>query len=131
MMNKGKRIALYVVGFGIGCLFAYFTLFKGKNRGYWLPENRVKEKIAKSRLDFSSHVKCLMECNALSEETIMNILKNGNINFQESQTHHTPCPIYIVEGTSAKITCNSCDSTTQIINVEMTTKEDAKPCNCN
>ena len=130
MINKGRRFGLYVLGFGVGCTLAYFTLFRGKNSGYWLPENRVKEKISKSKIRFTDQVKCTIECGLVSEENIKEVLKNGEVNFNESQTHNSPCPNYILENTTTKVSCNSCDSTTEIISVANLT-QGVKPCECN
>jgi len=79
----------------------YFVLFRGRDRSYWFPENRVKEKLMKGNLVFTEHAQCRMKCRAISEEEVREILKNGNINFSESHPHDTPCPSYAFEGTTA------------------------------
>jgi hypothetical protein len=120
-MKTPKRIRLYLYGFLIGCLMVYFVLFRGRNRGYWLPENRVKEQLMKGNLVFTYHAQCRMKCRAISEEEVREILKNGSVNFSESHPHDSPCPSYALDGTTSdkqnvRIVFASCDTlTTKVV----------------
>ena len=99
-MTKGQRIRLYLAGFIIGCVGVYLMLFRGTDRTYWLPNNRVKEQVNKSTFSFSEHAKCIMDCKQITEEEVREVLKNGDVNFSESDTRGVPCPSYAIEGTS-------------------------------
>lgn len=77
----------------------YFTLIRGKNRGYWLPENRIKGLILESEIIYSRHAKCIMGCRNITEQNVMDILRNGDVNFDESNIRGTACPSYAIEGT--------------------------------
>lgn len=134
-MKTWPRIRLYLFGFLVGCVMVYFVLFKGRNRGYWLPENRVKEQLMKGNLVFTEHAKCRMTCRGISEEEVKEILKNGSVNFSESHPHDTPCPSYALEGTMAdkqnvRIVFSSCDTTTTkvVTTIDLGSKQDT--CNC-
>ncbi|MEK6614807.1 MAG: DUF4258 domain-containing protein, partial [Bacteroidota bacterium] len=114
-MTTPKRIRLYLYGFLIGCVMVYFVLFRGRNRSYWLPENRVKEQLMKGNLVFTRHAQCRMKCRAITEDEVREILKNGNVNFSESHPHDTPCPSYALDGTTSdkqnvRIVFASCDT---------------------
>ncbi len=135
-MTTGQRIRLYLVGFLIGCVLVYFLLLRGVNRTYWLPANRVKEQVHKSTFTFSEHAKCILACKNISEEEVKEILKSGDVNFSESDTHGVPCPSYALEGktTSNKslrvlVTVFERDSTAQITTaVNLEGGKDS--CNC-
>ena len=99
-MNKWRRIRLYLLGFLIGCVMVYFLLLRGVNRDYWTPNNRVKEQVKKSTFKYSEHAKCMLQCKGISEDEVQEILKNGDVNFTESDTHGVPVPTYAIEGTS-------------------------------
>ena len=99
-MKTGQRIRLYLYGFIIGAVLVYFLLFRGKDRTFWLPGNRVKEQVDKSTFSFSEHAKCILECKNITEEEVREVLKNGDVNFSESDTHGVPCPSYAIEGIS-------------------------------
>ena len=134
-MKTGQRIRLYVYGFLIGCALVYFILFRGRNRTYWLPENRVKEQLRKGNLIYSEHAQCRMKCRHISEEEVKEILKNGNVNFSESHPHDSPCPSYALEGTTSakrneRIIFSSCDTlTTKVVTViDLDSKKDSCEC---
>ena len=74
-------------------------LIRGNDRTYWLPQNRVKELILKSKVIYSPIAKCEMECLSINEKDAMSILKNGEVNFKESNVHAVPHPSYSIEGT--------------------------------
>ncbi len=42
-----------------------------------------------------------MDCMNINEADVMEILRNGDVNFEESNTHDTPCPSYAIDGTLA------------------------------
>ena len=43
----------------------------------------------------------MMACRNISEQNVMNILKNGDVNFEESNVRNTPRPYYAMEGAIA------------------------------
>ena len=98
-MKTPQRILLYSFGFLIGAVMVYFMLIRGNDRTYWLPENRVKELILKSKMIYSPISKCEMECLSISEDDVLSILKNGEVNFKESNVHAVPHPSYSINGT--------------------------------
>jgi hypothetical protein len=118
-MTKGKRTLLFLSGLLIGCVLVYFTLIRGKDRSYWLPGNRLKEQVKQSKIIFSEHAKCIMACRGISEETVNTVLKEGDVNFGESDVHNTPCPSYAFdgktkEGKKIRIICTACDSIAEV-----------------
>ncbi len=118
-MTKRHRIQLFLGGFIIGCVLVYFTLIRGKDRTYWLPANRLKEQVKKSKVVFSEHAKCIMTCRGISETEINHILQTGDVNFGESDVHNTPCPSYAFDGKTAegknlRIVCTACDSIAEV-----------------
>ena len=128
-MKIYHRIRVYTVGLLMGCVLVYFILIKDKNRGYWLPENRVKEQVRKSRIVFSEHAKCIITCKGISEEETKDVLKNGDVNFRNSDTHQVPCPSYVFEGKDVTVLCTVCDSISEVINViRLNEKQDTCLC---
>lgn len=134
-MTKARRIQLFIVGFTLGSVMVYFTLFRGKDRDYWLPENRLKDQVSKSRVIFSDHAKCIMQCRGISETEVNHVLKNGDVNFGESDIHNTPCPSYAFDGKTSggmnvRIVCTACDSIAEVttaINLD----QGKDTCKCN
>lgn len=116
-MKTRRRVGLYSFGFLIGCVMIYFVLLRGRDRSYWLPENRVKDQLMKGTLVFTKHALCRMECRNITKEEVNEILKNGNVNFGESHPHDNPCPSYALDGITSnkrniRIVFSSCDTLT-------------------
>lgn len=97
-MTIGKRLRLYFIGFIIGCVLVYFMLFRGTDRSYWLPANRVKEQVRKSQFRYSERVECNMKCRKITHAEVEEILRNGEVNFSESDTRGAIVPSYAIEG---------------------------------
>lgn len=97
-MTIDKRIRLYFIGFLIGCVLVYFMLFRGTNRSYWLPANRVREQVNKSQFRYSERAECKMKCRQITRTEVEEILKNGEVNFSESDTRGAVVPSYAIEG---------------------------------
>lgn len=97
-MNKTRRILLFSAGIFIGIVMVYFTLIRGRNRTYWLPGNRVKELIQKSKVVYTAHGKCVMDCRQITIENVKSILINGDVNFKESNVRNVSCPSYAIDG---------------------------------
>lgn len=133
-MPVSKRILIYAVGFFIGSVMVYFILFRGRDRTYWLPGNRVKEELTKKKLYFPENTLCKMKCRNINEEEIKEILTNGDVNFQESDVHDAPCPSYAIEGSTSghkelRIVFTSFDSITEVTTaINLAGKNDS--CNC-
>lgn len=131
---KPRRVLLFSIGIVMGCGMVYFTLIRGQNRGYWLPGNRVKELIQKSEIIFSPHAKCVMACRRIMEQDVMDILRNGDVNFGESDVRETACPSYAIEGTLAgdkkiRIVVTTVDSIAEIETaIDLTLKKDSCLC---
>lgn len=49
-------------------------------------------------LIYSKHARCRMGCRHISEREVMEILKNGTINYQKSDMRGQPDPKYALEG---------------------------------
>lgn len=52
-------------------------------------------------INYSKHAKCRMQCRQISEAEVIDILKNGNINYKKSNLKGNECTKrYAVEGVS-------------------------------
>jgi hypothetical protein len=49
-------------------------------------------------VSYSKHAKCRMGCRDISDAEVMDILKNGRINYQKSDMRGSPDPKYAIEG---------------------------------
>jgi hypothetical protein len=94
-MGFWRRLRTYLIGVGLGCFMVYF-FFKDRQFDAWLPEGRVLEQIERSVIQPSSNANCWLRCTALSNDTLMKSLVQGEVDFGESETRREPCPIYLI-----------------------------------
>jgi hypothetical protein len=82
MESFWRRLKYYGVGFGIGLLFVFIFF---QNRGCsWLPENRVKNSILERVLVIPESEALLMTEGKLTKQDVINVLNDGDVNFEKS-----------------------------------------------
>ncbi len=95
----GRRIRIYLFGFGLG-LLAVFFLFKGGCSDYnYLPEDRILAKLASYPLNITPRMECLLKCNNVQIWDVEELLKNGSVNMKASNARSTPRD-YVLEATT-------------------------------
>ncbi|ULQ57444.1 DUF4258 domain-containing protein [Flavihumibacter rivuli] len=55
-----------------------------------------------SKLDYTRHALCRMDCRKITKGEVEDILRNGKINYRKSDLEDKPCPTYAVEGYTLK-----------------------------
>lgn len=102
------------------------TFFMFGNRGCsWLPENRVKEEIGSGAIVRTDSMKCVLECNEISDDFIFELIEKGDVNFSESQVKNDP-KVYVLEYQDIKLHFSlKEDSTAAIVDLNQD-----KDCNC-
>ena len=93
-MKFWKRLRLYLIGLTLGVLIMYF-FYKDKPLDAWLPKERIKIHLTEVPVGFTKLARCQRECYALSDRTVLDMIQDAEIFFDESQTHRKPCPIYL------------------------------------
>lgn len=92
------RLGYYLGGFSIGLIFLAFFLNGKRASCDYGPEARVLKNInSKPRGISESAQQTINEIN-IDSTSLNAILRSGNVNFAESETHKDSCNIYIIEG---------------------------------
>lgn len=80
---------------------SYFFFFRGgkHNFTFWFPTQRVLNEIADSTV-YSDNALCWMECQKIDSKSIVKILDDGEVNFEESKVREVEEKIYCIEGES-------------------------------
>lgn len=70
-----------------------------------------------SKLIYTKHARCRMDCRFFTEKEVREILNNGKINYQKSRPDDKPCPSYALEGVTsdgqeARMVFATCDNAT-------------------
>lgn len=120
------RLRLYLIGLVISSIVCYFTLWRGKEAtlGGWFPNDRVISFLLTSKLTIPEKSKCKLDCAGVTEADLRKSLKEGKVDFDNSNTSKEPCHEYLVNmkdkaGKSLQVRFAACtkDSTSQVIEV--------------
>jgi hypothetical protein len=68
----------------------------------WEPHKRLTFNRNPSRIEYTRHALCRMDCRHISANDITEILKKGEINFAKSDLRDRPCPTFALQGFTKK-----------------------------
>ncbi|CAM4417809.1 DUF4258 domain-containing protein [Zobellia nedashkovskayae] len=102
-MDFLKRLGFYLIGLSIGIVFLTFILKKKSDETgvsfCYFPNCRTLKDIRSKQMSYSEDVSRLFSEKKIDTLDIINILKNGEVDFSNSETKTAPCKTYIIEGT--------------------------------
>lgn len=112
-MKLIQRIGYYLGGFSLGLIILAFFLNGKKVSCDYGPEARVLKNINLKTIEYNTST-------PIDTAAIQYVLKEGDINFSQSNTRQKPCGVYIIEGhyneKEIKLTVENCDSIAKITN---------------
>ncbi|CAM3619716.1 DUF4258 domain-containing protein [Zobellia roscoffensis] len=101
-MDFLKRLGFYLIGLSIGIIFlTFFFKKKSEETGVsfcYFPNCRTLKNIRSKPMSYSEDVSRLFSKKQLDTLDIVNILRNGEVDFSNSETKTSPCKTYIIEG---------------------------------
>ncbi|MCM4166224.1 hypothetical protein KCTC52924_03148 [Arenibacter antarcticus] len=96
-----KRLGFYLIGLSIGIVFlTVFFKKKTEQTGTefcYFPNCRTLKDIRSKELTYSEAINTLLEEKKLDSMDIANFLKNGDVDFKNSDTKSVPCRTYLIE----------------------------------
>lgn len=134
-VSKKKNLGSFIVlGF---LLILYLVFFKKPTEEYKSTRNKKDHREAAfrhQRIYYTKHAQCRMDCRNIDESEVIEILKEGAINYSKSDLKSKPCPKYAVEGTThdgqhVRIIVGNCNTQASIVTVIDLEKE--FECDCN
>lgn len=103
-----KRLGFFLVGLSIGLVFlAVFLKNKAEQTGTefcYFPNCRVLKELRSKPLAYSPEVQAMLTAGRLDSLTITYFLREGDVQFSQSDTRASPCKIYRIEGEQQKTT---------------------------
>jgi hypothetical protein len=91
------RLGYYLGGFSIGLIVLAFFLSGKKASCDYGPNARTIKNISSKKLRYSENTKFFIITYRLDSMTVSNLIKTGDIDFSNSQTHLDSCNIYSIE----------------------------------
>lgn len=75
-----------------------------------------------SYIEYTEHAKCRMQCRKISQAEVEEMMQEGEINYNKSNTNARPCPTYTVEGNTmdgqqVRIVFAQCDFKSKVVTV--------------
>lgn len=101
-MRLLHRIGYYLGGFSLGLIILAFFFSGKKTSCAYFPEARVLKNINLKSYTLSRKAQESLAQLQLDTVAINNVLKNGDIDFNESQPRKEPCAEYAVYGETSK-----------------------------
>jgi len=134
-MTFSKKIKAYISGLLIGCIivWAINSIREKDMKGDMTKQsNKTMHEILMKPLEFSSKVKCKIECSQFDEDAIKILIQTAVINFDSSHVGKDPCPIYMITGTTngqrLNLRIEACRDQTIVMDILNT--DQIKDCNC-
>ena len=129
--------------FGIGALISIIILSLGpENRlkktfydyiDYFNMDKRVIYHLENDSTTFSTKAECQLVYYSLSKEDLLEVLEDGEVNFEKSQTEKKPCQYYVVENMinemELSVTFEFCDKVNTVKVMSFTAKMEEEVCN--
>jgi hypothetical protein len=106
-----RRFGIFLFGVFLGVLFVRFA-FPGRFTEYlqyFDLDYRVIYHLDQDTIYISSAAQCHLECLEKEQQDILQVLKNGQVNFDESQTKTSPCKTYTIENNDLSAVFELCD----------------------
>ena len=128
--------------FGIGALISIIFLSLGpENRlkitfydyiDYFSLDKRVIYHLENDSTTFSTKAECQLVYYSLSKEELLEVLEDGEVNFEKSQTEKKPCQYYVVENMinemELSVTFEFCDKVNTVKVMSFTAKMEEEVC---
>ena len=128
--------------FGIGALISIIFLSLGpENRlkitfydyiDYFSLDKRVIYHLENDSTTFSTKAECQLVYYSLSKEDLLEVLEDGEVNFEKSQTEKRPCQYYVVENMinemELSVTFEFCDKANTVKVMGFTDKTEKEVC---
>ena len=102
-MKLSNRLVYYFAGFSIGILFVVFIWDKKGTTFDYFSNARVLKNIKGKNVHYSNELHSAFSKNKITASIVLNIIKDGDVNFSKSNTKLDSCKIYVIEREIDKI----------------------------
>ena len=102
-MKLSNRLIYYFVGFSIGLVIVSFILDKKGTSFDYFANARVLKNINSKNVHYSNELHSAFSKNKITASIVLNIIKDGDVNFSKSNTKLDSCKIYVIEREIDKI----------------------------
>ena len=117
------RLGYYGLGLFFGIVILIFFLGGKKTSCDYSPNARVLKNIKTKQRSFSESSILFFQRNNIDTSTVSELLEDGDVDFDKSDTRAEPCGIYFIAGKSndqtLELQIENCDSLATVQNVQL------------
>jgi hypothetical protein len=101
-MKLSQRLAYYLFGLLIGCIFLLYFFGEKKTEFCYLPNCRVLKELRTKPMAYSHKVDSILQQNWIEKKDIEKILQHGKVDFSQSNKEFENGKIYVINGMNKK-----------------------------
>jgi len=122
-MKIAQRFVFYGIGFAIGLAILFFFLGGKRTSCDYGPDARVLKNIRLKDRIYSEESLSYLAAMTLDTSAVSEILRNGDVNFSESNTELEKCKLYSIEGEASdkklRLKIENCSEVATIKQIEL------------
>ncbi len=100
-MSFIQRLAYYLFGLLIGCMFLFYFFGEKKTEFCYLPNCRVLKDLRSKPVQYSADAETIFKEGWVTEEDIRKSLQYGKVDFDKSNVDFEEGKLYVISGRTA------------------------------
>lgn len=117
-MTLFRRFVFYFIGIGLGIIFVYLVVLRGRDWPAWLPQGVVIENVLDQPMQVLASGECAPENYGIDSLQLRQLIKRADVDFKASKVHEEPCKLYILntvyQEKDFQLEVGVCDSTVHL-----------------
>ncbi len=101
-MSFIQRLAYYLFGLLIGCMFLFYFFGEKKTEFCYLPNCRVLKDLRSKPVSYSEKAEDIFKEGWVTNEDIKKSLQYGKVDFSQSNVEFEKGKLYVIEGRDSK-----------------------------
>lgn len=93
-MALARRFLFYFIGIGLGILFVYAVVLRGRDWPAWLPQGAVIEEIFRKPMTVTEDETCSPQALGIDSLQLNRMIKKSKVDFKRSDVQKQPCRLY-------------------------------------
>ena len=120
-MKLVQRVAYYGAGFVVGLIILFFFLGGKKASCDYGFDSRTLKNIRSKKIEYTATAEEFMQRAQIDTVSVHEILKNGDVDFSETDRSLDSCKIYLVDGVAktkeVRLRIQNCEKVATILEV--------------
>lgn len=120
-MKLVQRVAYYGAGFVVGLIILFFFLGGKKASCDYGFDSRTLKNIRSKKIEYTAAAEEFMRRSQIDTASVHEILKNGDVDFSETDRSLDSCKIYLIDGVAntkeVRLRIQNCEKVATILEV--------------